>query len=65
VVLLGQPALDFDSILAQAQTVSEATSDTQAQDAGKVKTVDPLTALGRVDQIDNASLLKFIGSNQA
>jgi len=56
---------DFDAILLEARNVSESGATAQAAEAKEIKHNDLLSALGRVDQIDNAALLKFIGSSRA
>lgn len=58
-------ARSFDSILEEAKIATEARPATEAASGYETKAADPLKALARVDLIDNAALLKFIGSERA
>ncbi len=55
----------FDSILDEARSITQARPAAEATSATEAKTADPLKALARVDLIDNAALLKFIGGERA
>lgn len=60
----------FESLLEEAQSTpttkaTESMNEATTKEMGQAKLNDPLAALARVDLIDNAALLRIIGTDRA